>query len=269
MQYFLSVFAFVLAVTLPATAEAPAARLTVILTPERVKASGLEALAPVLAVSPRGTIVVAKSDNLFVVSRREYLLDTPTPASDCAFAPDGALLVVSGRKLGYYAGGRFHPRVDLPENGMRLAVGTKQIYVYGDGGDRATSLYVVEPQRGHAKLCAVPHPIGAASVAGDTLYFATANDLYRLVPGGEINLICHLTGPAITSVAATDDETAYFIAGRTLYVWQLGKVAMIGEGVGDKACWQSGTLYILDTEKQSLIKLENLPGLGRIPQEAR
>lgn len=267
MRRFLSTFALVLSLTVPAVAETQAVGLTVILTPERVKAAGLETLAPVLTVSRRGTVVLAQPNNLFSLSDRKSLFDKPTPISDCAFTPDGALLAISGRTLGYCAGGEYHPQIDLPENAMRLAIGPEQIYVYGGDNDKATSIYVVDPQRGHAKLCSMPSPVGAASAVGDTLYFAAANDLYRLVAGGEINLICHLPGPAITSMAAANDDALYFLAGRTLYTWQIGNVAILGEGLGDMVRRQDGTLYILDTERRSLIKLENLPGLGELPQE--
>ena len=111
------------------------------------------------------------------------------------------------------------------------------------------------------------YPIGGASVFGDTLYFSAANEVYRLVPGDEMNLICHLPGPAITSLTAAGDDTLYFTAGRTLYTWQLGKVGIICESVGDMVCWRDGILYVLDTEKLSLMKLENLPSLGELPQE--
>jgi hypothetical protein len=260
-------FAFVLSMALPITAETPAPSLTVILTAERVKAAKLEPLAPVLAVSPRGAVVVAEPNNLFMVNSRKFLFDSPSPVNDCAFTPDGALLAISGRRLGYCAGGWFHPQIDLPENGMRLALGHGRIYVYGGDNDQATSLYIVDPNRGHAKLCALPSPVGAASAVGDTLYFSAVNDLYQLAAGGEINLICHLPGPAITSVAAVDEETLYFLAGRTLYRWQLGQVGIVSEGIGDMAGWRDGALYILNTEKQSLLKLENLPGLEHLPLE--
>jgi len=251
----------------PAAAEAPAVSLTVLLTPERVRASNLERLTPVLTVGGRGRIVVAEPNNLFLLDSRKSLLDGPTPVSDCAFAPDGALLMVSGRRLGYCAGGRFHPQIDLPENAMRLTVGRERIYVYGGDNDKATALYMIDPNRGHAKLFALPHPVGAASAGGDTLYFSAANDVYRLAPGGEMDLFCRLPGPAITSLAAAGDDVLYFTAGRTLYTWQLGKVGILSEGLGDVVCWRGGALYVLDTQKQLLLKLENLPCLEAMPQE--
>ena len=210
---------------------------------------------------------MAEPNNLFLLDSRKSLLDGPTPVSDCAFAPDGALLMVSGRRLGYCTGGRFHPQIDLPENAMRLAVGQGRIYVYGGDNEKATALYVIDPNRGHAKLCALPHPVGAASVVGDTLCFSAANDVYRLAPGGEMDLICRLPGPAITSLTAAGDDALYFTAGRTLYTWQLGKVGILSEGFGDVVYWRDGALYVLDTQKQSLLKLENLPRLEAMPQE--
>lgn len=268
MWHVLSTCAFIPSAILPVAAEAPTLSLTVILTPERVKAAKLGPLAPVLAVSNRGAMVVVESNRPFMVNGRRSLLDTPTPVSDCAFTSDGALLAVNGRKLGYCASGRFNPQVELPEDAMRLAIGQNRIYIYGGDNDQSASIYVMEPEWGHAKLCTVPSAIGAASAAGDTLYFSMANDIYRLTPGDEINLICHLPGPPITSIATAEKDILYFIAGRTLYTWQTGKVGLIGEGVGDVVRWQNHALYILDSEKQSLIKLENLPRLEGMPDQA-
>jgi len=268
MRCFLCTLAFVLSMTVPAAAETPAPSLTVILTAERVKAARLEPLAPVLAVSHRDAVVVAEPNNLFMVNSRKFLFNSPTSVSDCAFTPDGALLVVSGRRLGYCAGGRFHPQIELPENAMRLAIGPDRIYVYGGDNDQATSIYVIDPQRGHAKLCVAPSAVGAAAAVDDTLYFSVANDIYQLAPGGEVNLICHLSGPPITAIAAAREDSLYFLAGRTLYTWRIGNVAIIGEGLGDIACCQDGKLYILNTKKQSLMKLENLPPKAETAQEA-
>lgn len=267
MRCLLCTFAFVLSMTWAATAETPAPSLTVILTAERVKAAKLEPLAPVLAVSHRGAVVVAEPNNLFMVNSRKFLFDAPTPVSDCAFTPDGALLIVSGRRLGYCAGGRFHPQIELPEDAMRLTIGQDRIYVYGGDNDQATSIYVLDPQRGHARLCAAPARVGAAAAAGDKLYFSVANDIYQLALGGEVNLICHLPGPPIASIAAAGKDSLYFLAGRTLYTWQIGNVAIIGEGLGDRVCCQDGKLYILNPEKQSLVRLENLPTQAETRQE--
>jgi hypothetical protein len=71
----------------------------------------------------------------------------------------------------------------------------------------------------------------------------------------------------ITSLAAAGDDVLYFTAGRTLYTWQLGKVGILSEGLGDVVCWRGGALYVLDTQKQLLLKLENLPCLEAMPQE--
>lgn len=259
MRYSMCICVFVLSVISPLAAETSVPTLTVMLTAGRVKAAKVEPLAPILAVSHRGVAVVAESNNLFLVNSRKFLFDSSTPVSDCAFTPDSALLVVSGRKLGYCAGGRFHRQVELPENAMRLAIGPDRIYVYGGDNNQATSIYVIDPQRGHAKLCTMPSSVGAAAGVGDTLYFAVANDIFQVAPDGEVNLICRLPGPPVTSIAPAGENTLYFLAGRALYAWQIGNVAVLGENIGDVARWHDGKLYVLDVQRQSLIRLENLP----------
>jgi len=49
--------------------------------------------------------------------------------------------------------------------------------------------------------------------------------------------------------------------------WQIETAGIVGAGVGDLARRQDGTLYILDPEKRSLLKLEKLPRREEIPQE--
>jgi hypothetical protein len=58
-------------------------------------------------------------------------------------------------------------------------------------------------------------------------------------------------------MAATGGEKLYFTAGLSLYLWQSGRVAIMGEGLGDKICWKNGALYILNSEKKSLMRLRN------------
>jgi hypothetical protein len=255
---FLTVLLLVFLTALPVSSEEPTSSLTVILTPDRARSLNLDTLIPVLAVNSLGNPVIAVHNNLFALNNSRFLLEEPVSISDCAFTPDGALLLVSGKTLGYCSGGKFHSRMTLPENGMRLAVGPDRLYLFGGDNARATSIYIVEPGQGHAKLCEMPMPVGSASVSGETLYFSVINDIYRLRSGEEVNLICRIPGPAITSMAVANSEKIYFTAGLTLYQWQKGRLAIIGEGLGDKICWQDEALYILNTEKKSLIKLKDI-----------
>ncbi len=255
MKRFLIVLALLAAVSCLAE-EPEEVGITVILTSGRANSLKLSPLIPALGVDNHNGVIVATNNNLFSLNNRRFLLEKPVPVSDYTITPDGALLLISDRKLGYCAGGLFHPQATLPEKDMRLATGEKRIYVFGGDNHKATAIYVIEPGRGHAKLCDMPMPVGAVSVAGEILFFAVSNDIYRIDPGGELNLACRIPGPDITSIAATGNNEFFCTAGLAIYHWQNGRVAIIGEELGDKICWKNPDLYILNTQKQSLIKLK-------------
>lgn len=257
MRRFIAAIILVLFMPLVNHADEQSPELGIMLTPERAGLLKLDKLKPVIAVNNRGNVVLGTGNNIFSLNTGQFLLKTPAQISDCAFTVDGALLIISGNFLGYCAGGNFFPHVNLPETGMHMAVGLKSIYVFGGDNDKATSIYVIEPGRGHAKLCDMPFPVGCAVVTGNTLFFTVSGDIYRLKPGGELNLVCRMPGPAITSIAAGSNEKLYFTSGLTLYLWQNGMVALIGEGLGEKIFWQNDALYILNSEKKSLIRLRD------------
>lgn len=248
----------------PAGASRP--NLTVIFTGNDAAAWGLAAPPTALSASPRGNLVMAVAGNLFDPGSRKFLLRDPAAVTDCAYTPDGALLVINGRSLGFFSDSAVHALLTLPEDGMRLAAGSSGIYVFGGG---ATALYRLEPARGYVKICDMPQPVGAAAVTGDTLFIAVANDIYRLVPGGEMQFICRLPGPAITSLAASADDDVYFIAGRSLYVWRAGQVSFLAAAVGDLVCWRAAGLDVLDADNRTLLRFTRLavaaPATGFIP----
>lgn len=222
-------------------------------------AGGIPAALSALCISPRGNPVLAAGGDLFDLGGRRFLTRSGA-VGHCAYAPSGALLVVSGRSLGYYAGGAVRSEVELPESGMKLAAGRGGIYVFGGDGRRATGLYFIDPARGHVKLLDMPVPIGAAAVVGDTLFFSAANDIYRLVPGGEMQILCRLPGPAVTSIAAAADGTVFFTAGRTLYSWRGGEVSLIAENIGEIVTWHSTGLYVLDARNRCLVRFDGISG---------
>lgn len=246
--------------------------LTVLFSGQDAASWGVTSPPTALSISPRGNPVMAVGGNLFDLSTRRFLTSDGT-VSNCAYSPSGALLVVKGRSLGYYAGGAVRTQMSLPETGMKIAAGINGLYVFGGdrgasgssrglfGGARSNgvSLYFIDPTKGYVKLFDMPQPIEAASVRGDILYFSVANDIYRFVPGAEMQLVCRLPGPAITSIAADADESIFFTAGRTLYSWRMGQVGVISENIGDLVSRHSGGLYVLDTRNRVLVRFDHLP----------
>jgi hypothetical protein len=219
---------------------------------------GVTTAPTALSVSARGNPVMAVNGNLFDLAGRKFLA-AAGEVGNCAYAPSGALFVVSGRSLGYYAGGEVRTQVRLPENGMKLAATANGLYLFGGDRRSATGLYYIDPAKGYVKILDMPQPIGAASAFGDTLFVAVANDIYRLVPGGEIQLICRLPGPAISSVAAAAAESLFFTAGRALYSWRRGEVRLIVEDIGDLISWHADDLLVLDSRNRNLIRIDRLP----------
>jgi hypothetical protein len=232
--------------------------LTVLFDGRTAAEWGLVSAPTGMSVSKRGNVVISAGGNLFDLASRSFLTRSGT-ITNGVYSPSGALFVVSGRSLGYYASGEARTQVSLPENGMKLAAGRGGVYLFGGDRRSSTGLYFIDPAKGYVKLCDLPLPIEAASVAGDKLFFSVANDIYRFVPGSELQLICRLPGPAITSLSAAADETVYFTAGRTLYFWRSGQVSAIAEDIGDMVTWHSSGLHLLDTRARTLVRLEKLP----------
>lgn len=241
-------------------AETPA--LTALLSPREADAIGIRRVDDV-AVGPRGEVVLGgvggAGVSIFALGRRQPLaVMIDDPLHDLAFAPDGALLAVAGRSLGFVAGGRFQPQVRLPESGMRLAVGRDRIYLHGAAETGPASVYMIDPDRGSVKLATFPRAIGAADCAGDTLYFSVANDLYRLVPGGELRLLCRVPGPAIGGIAATSGGAVHILAGGTLYRHGPEGFAEVARGLGNRLARRGDSLYVLDTTGRTLVRLDGL-----------
>lgn len=229
--------------------------ISLLLTPKSAKKMGISGISRVFAVDGNGAVVVGTADNLRELGGGRAIFANPVKVSDCVFTPDGALLAVSGNWLGYCAQGSFHPCLKLPDTGMRIAPGASKIYIFGgDGGSCA--IYIVDPKYGYLKLCVMPQPVKSADTSGDTLFFGVANDVYRLTPGGELNLICRIPGPEIESVAAVAKDTVYFLAGRSLYCWRKDSISIVGADLGTAVRWQAGTLYIFDPERRSLMRVK-------------
>ncbi len=243
--------------------------LRVLLSGQDAAAYGTAFSPTAIAVSPGGSIVLATGDNLFDVAGRRFLQANSSDVNDCAYDPSGALLAVSGRSLGFYAGGVIESRMTLPEPGMKVVAARDALYLYGGerrsglslfgGARQSTALYMIDPERGHVKLLDMPLPILAGAAFGDTLYFSVSNDVYRFSRARGLQMLCRIPGPVITSLAAGDREDVYFTAARSLYVWRGGQVALVSSELGDLICWHSSGLHVLDTRSRSLVRLENLP----------
>lgn len=248
------------------TAAGGAPVLTALLSPREADRLGIRRVDEV-AVGPRGEIVIGGSGgagvSLFALGRREPLaVMIDDPLWSCAFAPDGALLATAGGSLGFVANGRFRPQVRLPEQRMRVAAGENRLYLFGGVDSGPGSLYALDPERGTVKLATFPRHVGAADVAGETVHFSVANDLYRLVPGGELRLLCRVPGPEITGVASLGDGTVFFLAGRTLYRFDPSGIAVVAGHLGDRLARRGDALYVLDRAARTLVRLE---GLASIP----
>lgn len=242
-------------VSLPEPPAATRSNLAIIFTGSDATPWGLTMPPTALSVNSDGNLVLAAAGNLFDPGGRRFLMRTPAAVTDCAYTPEGALLVINGRSLGYYSGNAATPLLTLPRDGMRLAAGSGGIYVFGGG---ANALYLIAPARGYVKICEMPQSIAAAAVAGEVLFIAVANDIYRFEPGGELQFVCRVPGPAITSLTAAADGVVYFSAGRSLYAWRAGRVILMAADIGELVCWHANGLYVLDPGNRTLLRFTRL-----------
>jgi hypothetical protein len=248
--------ALLLFASVPALAGTPAA-MDILLTPQKAAQIGLNKPQPAFAVDRRGAAVVAAGDNLFALGAGKPMLAASQAVSDLAFAPDGALLAIGGRRLGYYAAGAFHPLLELPDTGMRLTVAAGRMLVYG-GAQPNRDVYLVDPQMGHVKLCSLPDPVSAAAAADKTIFLAAGSDLYRLTSAGSLELVARIPGPPIESLAAVGPSEVFLSAGGELYAWRRGKVVLIAGGLGGRLYRQAGALYVWLPQKGTLLRLSGL-----------
>ena len=107
----------------------------------------------------------------------------------------------------------------------------------------------------------MPQKVIAGSVSGKCLFFSVANDVYRFDAEGEINLMCRIPGPAITSLAAVSEYRFYFLAGDALYLWDKGTISFLVEGLGDVIRLRAGSLYILNSKKKSVVRWTGVDNL--------
>lgn len=221
-------------------------------------AERFEIISPLssFCIGPSGKIIIISKGNIFDLVSKSFLTNTGK-VEDCVYSPDGALLAICGKKLGYYAGGNIQEELTLPSAEMNMAAGDKGLFLFGGKGWSAKSLYFIERSRGYTKICDMPSSIKSAAVNGDTLFFSVENDIYRLAFGKEISLVVRVPGPAITSLAVSNDGTVFFLAGRTLYSYKNATANLIAENIGDIIRWHNSGLYILDTKNISLLRFEN------------
>lgn len=144
---------------------------------------------------------------------------------DFAWMGNGALLVISGRKLGAPTGQGFRVLITLPAEDMKIAPATAD-YFYLYGGDtpaQRQNLYVYERSGSLLHLLWAPQPIGSVSGDGEFTFLAVGDSVYLLVPGRLLTLV-FAAGDEVTSLAmAPPWGLFYATANKVGYVRESGK----------------------------------------------
>jgi len=273
MSRLAAVFALLLCCASTAAAASPAelwvwrgARLTPLVAAADVAALKVR-LGAEFELPARGRAVALTSAGELVDLTARRLLPAVSPLGITSFTSDGHLLIVlRGRRLGWYDGGRVVEKLQLPQDGLRVVAGAKQrLYLYGPQG-AGSVVYLLEQGR-VGKLLEVPDGrIATLAAIGERLFFAVGNSIYTAAEGQRPAIVFVASGGEAIRSIAPDPRSGllYFSAGHTVYAVRAGMGISVLRGLeGVLRCTGDG-LYVLDPWQGSLVRLTGLEKLLEI-----
>lgn len=151
-------------------------------------------------VSPEGQPVLARNDLFVPIVDRDGRPSEPfrvagVQVESVAFTTEGALLVVSGKRLGVVTKEGLRPLVELPEPKMQLAAaGPREVWVWS-----ARDLYRLRAGGTLEHVLQVPEVIGAVASDGKRTVVAVGHALLELAEEGP-RLLASAPAP-VTSLA--------------------------------------------------------------------
>lgn len=264
-------FALLLAATRPLAAGTPApelwlwkgASLAPLVTPAALSALHIR-LAEQFEVLDKGRIIALTSSGGLMDMTARRALPATAPLGITSFTADRHLLiVVRGRRLGFYDAGAIVEKIQLPQDGLTVVAGAKQrLYLHGPQGT-GSIVYLLEQGRA-GKLFEVPDGrISTLTVIGERLFFAVGNTIYTAAEGQRPAIVFVAAVPSEIRSIAPDPRTGllYFSAGDTVYAMRAGMAISILRGLEGTLRYADEVLYVLDPWQGSLVKLQGLEKL--------
>lgn len=239
------------------------AKLTPLAAPPSLAALNVRLAGP-FEVLAKGRVVALTSNGDLVDLTARRPLPAKTPPGVTSFTADHQLLVVvRGRRLGWYDGGAVVEKVQLPRDGLTVVAGAKKrLYLHGPQG-RGSAVYLLEQGRAGTLLEVPDGRISALAVIGERLFFAVGNTIFTAAEGQRPAIVFVAAVPSEIRSIAPDPRTGllYFSAGDTVYAMRAGMAISILRGLEGTLRYAGDALYVLDPWQGSLVKLQGLEKL--------
>ena len=173
------------------------------------------------------------------------------------------LLSIAGQYFGQLEDtGKFSAAVPLPTRNMRLAPSTTGggVYLFGGPDLRSRRVYAISEEGKLAVIAEVLAPVVAVADSTDTIYIATAREIFR-VTDKKVNLVIRVpvsTGAIVSLVVSPDNHILLFSTLNRVYAMRgLAAVAIV-KNAGGALRLHGGTLYLWDAKRQLLLSFPEI-----------
>ena len=162
-----------------------------------------------------------------------------------AWMRDGALMVVSGRKLGEVTEAGFVVIQELPSAGMKVEpASVEEFYIYGgDTPAQARNVYVYRKGGGLMQLVRGESPVSAVAGDGKSTLFAVGEAIYLHADGEPVRIL-HTTDGEVTSLAMAPQGLFYSTTKGVGYISGPGKGFEFLKGKGAELQVSGDALYL-------------------------
>lgn len=225
------------------------------------------ALRAELLVGSDGRVLIGVEGNLFDAASRAPVFSASLPElRSCALIPEGPLLAIRGRDLGYPQGGGLTRARELPRADLQVVPwGPERALLFG--GDSDEGLILSCDRSGRLReLLRVGSRVTALAPAGEDLYFASQGQVYLLREERRVEAVFALSQPpdeASPPVRALcfdpDALVLYVLCGQRLLALFDEELRDLGQGHADALAVHAGRLYLLHLERARLTQVASPP----------
>ena len=220
------------------------------------------ALRAELVIDTSGRVLLGVEGNLFdAVSRAAVFSGSLPGLTGCALVPQGPLLAVQGRTLGYPERGGLVPARELPRAGLRVVTwGPERALIYG--GDAEGGLILSCDRRGRLReVLRIGAEVSALAPAGEDLYFASEDQVYLLREDRRVEAVMALPQERPIRALCFDPEALvlYVLRGERLLALFDERVVDLGSNHADALVVHEGRLYLLQVGRARLTWIASPP----------